>query len=274
MNPQRRPGRKAYLFVTLFAFLLVLFPFVFWYSTWFGRKLSDSEIDRYLADKTRPRRAQHALVQIGERLSRHRDVSRWYAGVIAQSSSPKVELREMAAWIMGQDTRYPPFHQALLTLLGDGEAMVRRNAALALAAFGDPAGREELLGMLRPRTVAAASAGRLKYRVKAGDYVNPGTLLARIGAAEVRATVPGELRALTRTDGAGVRPGDALAEISPDQSEGGHAWEALRALYLVGQPSDLEDCERFTGAKQGIPRRLSDQAAETVQAIRTRAAAR
>jgi hypothetical protein len=41
----KRPGRRAYLLITLFAFLLVLFPFLFWYATWFGRKLSDRDID-------------------------------------------------------------------------------------------------------------------------------------------------------------------------------------------------------------------------------------
>ena len=46
----KRPGRRAYLLITLFAFLLVLFPFLFWYATWFGRKLADREIDEYLAN--------------------------------------------------------------------------------------------------------------------------------------------------------------------------------------------------------------------------------
>ena len=36
--------------------------------------------------------------------------------------------------------------------------------------------------------------------------------------------------------------GDPLADLSADQN---HVWEALRALYLVGQPSDLEDVERY-----------------------------
>ena len=141
----RRPGRKAYLLIALFALLLVLFPFLFWYLTWFGRRLTDSQIDRYFADPSAPRHAQHALVQLGERLSRHQDVSRWYPDVIRQASSPSLELRQTAAWIMGQDPRYQPFHDTLLRLVHDPEPMVRRNAALALAAFGDPAARPELV---------------------------------------------------------------------------------------------------------------------------------
>src|SRR5437764_10843729 len=169
----RRPGRRAYLLITLFALALVLFPLLFWYSTWFGRALSDSDLDRYFADTGKPRHAQHALVQIGERLSRHQDVSRWYPKVIEQASSPNLELRQTAAWIMGQDRGYAPFHEALLRLIHDRAAMVRRNAALSLAGFGDAAARPELVAMLRPYTVTAPAAGTLKYRLKISDYVNP-----------------------------------------------------------------------------------------------------
>lgn len=263
----RRPGRKAYLLIALFALLLVLFPFLFWYLTWFGRKLTDSQIDRYFADPSAPRHAQHALVQLGERLSRHQDVSRWYPDVIQQASSPSLELRQTAAWIMGQDPHYPPFHEALLRLIHDPEPMVRRNAALALAAFGDGAARGELVNMLRPFTIAAPVAGTLRYRLKLGDYVNPGTLVARIGEVEVRAAVPGEVRTLDQNDAASVHPGDSLADLSADQN---HVWEALRALCLVGQAPDLDDVERYLHPVPGMPEALARQASLTRQAIQSR----
>jgi biotin carboxyl carrier protein len=263
----QRPGRRAYLLITLFALLLVLFPFLFWYRTWFGRKLTDSQIDEYLADQSSPRHAQHALVQIGERLSQHRDVSRWYAGIIEQSSNPSLELRQTAAWIMGQDRNYRPFHEALLRLVHDVQPMVRRNAALALARFGDPAARPELLAMLRPSTITATAAGTLKYRLKPGDYVNPGTMVGRIGGVEVRAELPGEVRALDRNDGSAVQPGDPLADLSADKN---HVWEALRALDLVGQSSDLEDVERYQRPISGMPETVQRQAALTIGDIRAR----
>ena len=78
--------------------------------------------------------------------------------------------------------------------------------------------------------------GTLEYRLKLGDYVNPGALIARIGDFEVRSPVPGEIRELDSRDGSSVKPGDPLADLSADP---GHVWEALRALYLVGQPADL-----------------------------------
>ena len=270
MIPNRRPGRKAYLFVTLFVFLLVLFPFLFWYQTWFGRRLSDAEMDRYFADKAKPRHAQHALVQVGERLARHQNASRWYANVLEQVSSPNLELRQTAAWIMGQDRSYAPFHDALLRLIHDSQPMVRRNAALSLSLFGDPAARAELVAMLRPYAVTAPSGGILKYRLKLGDYVNPGTLVARVGDAEVRTAVPGEVRALDRRDGTSVGRGDPVADLSADKN---HVWEALRALYLVGEAPDLEDVERYTHPVPGMPDAVERQALMTAQAIQSRRAA-
>jgi hypothetical protein len=267
MATGRRPGKRAYLMITGFALLLVLFPFLFWYSTWFGRKLTDAEIDRYFADTGKPRHAQHALVQIGERLAAHRDVSRWYPDVLRQAASPSLELRQTAAWIMGQDRNYAPFHDALLRLLQDPQPMVRRNAALALAAFGDAAARPELKAMLLPHTVTAPAGGSVRYRLKLGDYVNPGTLVAHVGSREVRCAVPGEVRDLDQREGSTVRAGDPLVDLGADKN---HVWEALRGLYLVGQPADLEAVERFTHPVPGMPDTVARQAAETADAIRTR----
>jgi len=262
-----RPGRKAYLLISLFALALVLFPFLFWYLTWFGRPLSDSTMDEYFHDKGTPRHAQHALVQLGERLSRGSNISRWYPDVLEQAASPNVDLRQTAAWIMGQVKGYEPFHEALLRLIHDPEAMVRRNAALALAAYGDGSARPELVAMLRPYIVTAPRAGSLKYRLKLGDYVNPGTLIAHIGDTEVRTPVPGEVRSLEQKDGAIVNPGDAVADLSADKN---HVWEALRGLYLVGQAPDLEDVQRYTHPVPGMPDTIQRQAELTAKAIEVR----
>jgi biotin carboxyl carrier protein len=261
------PGRKAYLLIALFAVALVALPFLFWYSTWFGRRLSDSQLDEYFADHDRPRHAQHALVQLGERLSRHQDVSRWYPQVLAESSSGNLELRQTAAWIMGQDRAYEPFHTALRRLVHDPSPMVRRNAALALAAFGDSEARPELIAMLRPSSIAAPIGGEVHYRLKSGDYVNPGTLVARIGTTEVRAEVPGEVRSLDVSEGSRVTSGQAIAEVAADPD---HVWEALRGLYIVGQRPDLEDVRRYTHPAPNVREAVQQQALNTVQAIESR----
>jgi biotin carboxyl carrier protein len=267
MSTSRRPSRKAYLMVTGFAVLLVIFPFLFWYWTWFGRRLSDAQIDDYFADAGKPRHAQHALVQLGERLSSGRNVSRWYPAVLREAASPNRDLRLTAAWIMGQDRNYAPFHEALLGLLHDPDPMVRRNAAPALAAFGDSAARPELVAMLQPFTVTAPVAGTLHWRLKLTDFVNPGTLVAHIGETEVRASVPGEVRELDRKEGAAVKAGDSLVELSPDRS---HVWEALRGLYLVGNASDLDAVDRFTRPVAGMPEVVVRQAQSTREAIQAR----
>ena len=265
-----RPGRKAYLLIALFAVLLVLFPFLFWYQTWFGRKLSDAQISEYFADTSKPRHAQHALVQVGERLGRHQDVSRWYPDILRQASSPGLELRQTAAWIMGQTRGYAPFQEALLRLLHDSEPMVRRNAALALAAWGDASAGPELVAMMRPYTIASPVAGTVKFRLKLGAYVNPGTLVAHVGDTEVRAAVPGEVRSLECNEGATVKAGDPLVDLGADE---GHIWEALRGLYLVGQAGDLEAVERYAHQVPGLSDKVLQQALQTRQAIQARAAA-
>jgi biotin carboxyl carrier protein len=267
-NSSRRPGPKAYLLITLFALLLVLFPFLFWYYTWFGRPLSARDLDEYFADKSKPRHAQQAMSALSDRLARRENVSRWYPKVIEQASSSNLELRETAAWVMGQDATYAPFHEALLKLIHDPEPMVRRNAALGLAVFRDEAARPELVEMLQPHTVRANTGGKLQYRLKLGDYVNPGTLVGHIGGSEVRSAVPGEVRSLDRQEGETVKPGDPVVELGADPN---HVWEALRALVLVGQAADLEAVQRFTRPVQDMPEKVIRQAQETVQAIQGRA---
>jgi hypothetical protein len=265
----RRPSRRAYLFITGFAFLLVLFPFLFWYQTWFGRKLADAEITGYLDNAAvKPRKAQHALVQIGEHLSRGDSRARqWYPKVIELSSNPNVELRQTAAWIMGQDHKYQPFDVALRKLLADTSPMVRRNAALSLTNFGDAASRDELLAMLRPYSIASPAPGAVKYRLKLGEYVNPGTLVGRVGVTEVRSPLPGEVLALKQQEGARVTAGEPLVELSPDKE---HAWEALRGLLRVGRRADLEDVQRYARGIAGMPDRVRQQASLTLQEIESR----
>ena len=129
-EPSRRPGRRAYFLIGLFALALVLFPFLFWYSTWFGRALSDAEMDRYFADREKPRHIQHALVQLGERMS-HGTERR---PLVCQRRRGRPAARawrfarpRRGSW--GRTTTRRPFTR-LLKMLGDPEPMVRRNAAL------------------------------------------------------------------------------------------------------------------------------------------------
>ena len=291
MSPQLQPPAAAtpaatagtlprgWLYFTLIvALLFVLMPFLFWQSTWFGRPLSDAQIESNLADREHPRKAQHALSQIADRIASQNpalraSARRWYPQVVALSSSSVDEIRLTAAWVMGQDNTVAEFHQALLRLLGDPHPMVQRNAALSLVRFGDPAARPMILAMLEPYAVQAPRAGTLTERLKAGDVVNPGTLLGRIQSGEekteIRSQVPGTLDRWRVTSGATVAPGQPVVSITPTAEV---VWEALRALYLTGQPEDLPAIERYARGAVGLPDRVRLQARNTADAIRARSA--
>ena len=81
-------------------------------------------------------------------------------------------------------------------------------------------------------------------------------------AASREGPVPGEVRSLEREEGATVKSGDAVADIGADKN---HVWEALRALYIVGQRADLEAVQRFTRPVPGFPDTVARQAALTAQ---------
>src|SRR5437773_9890125 len=71
-SPHRMSTRTRLLFY-LTAWLIVLLPFLFWWTTWFRRQLSVQQVTQYLPDDKHPRHIQHAHMQIGARI-RRRDV--------------------------------------------------------------------------------------------------------------------------------------------------------------------------------------------------------
>lgn len=270
----RRPAGPI---IAVIPALVVLITFLFWYLTWFGRRLSDHEMDQYLADTSAPHQTQHALSQLADRIARgDTSARRWYPLVLKQAGNKEAGLRLMAAWAMGQDNTSPEFHQALRALAGDPEAAVRWNAALALARFGDPAGEPVLRLMLRPYTVVAPRSGTVSFRVKEQDAVDAGNALARIAtgdgapAVEVRSPLAGKVERRLATDGAKIAAGEAMVLLSPGEQQ---IWESLRGLFLVGQAADLEEVERFARGIPGMSEGIRHQAALTAQAIRQRTAA-
>jgi len=73
-------NRLLFLFT---GWLIVLMPFLFWWNTWFGRQLSATQLTEYLHDEKKPRHIQQALVQIGERITRHdTSAATWYPDLI------------------------------------------------------------------------------------------------------------------------------------------------------------------------------------------------
>ena len=270
---QRKPfgGRWAYA-VLIVALLFVLMPFLFWRATWFGRPLTDEQLQKALADSEHPREIQHALSQIADRILRgDPTVERWYPDVVRLAANNADQIRLTAAWVMGQDNSVPAFHEALLKMLADPQPMVERNAALSLVRFHDAAGRSIIVSMLRPYALPAAEAGVLKERLKPADVINTGTLVAHIWVAgqkrEVRSAVPGTIDRWLVPDGASVNAGQPVLALAPSEDM---VWEALRALYLIGLPEDLPKVDRYARGVEGMSRRIQQQAIETARAIRAR----
>ncbi len=275
------PRNRALFFLT--AWLIVLMPFLFWWNTWFGRQLSGKQIGEFLNDEKHPRHIQHALVQLGERMGRHdASVQPLYSELIRLASHPVEEVRNTDAWVMGLDTSGPGFHETLLKMLQDPSPMVRGNAALSLIRFADASGRPYIVALLQPARIVAPSAGRVTDTDKVGTPIHQGGLIAKLQVdrsavasqngqqtTEVRSPISGRIRTISVAAGTTVVAGSEIASVDPGDEQ---VWEALRALYLVGQPDDLSAIRPYQRELPEISGRLRQQALLTEKAIRDRAA--
>ena len=273
-----KPGmaKKWLVAILVLTFAFVLMPFLLWYMTTFTRPLNDADLASYFADTLHPRREQHALSQIADRIMSPNPGIResakvWYPEVINFSEKGSDELRVTAAWVMGQDNQSPEFHAALSRQLADANPMVQRNAALSLVRFADPGGHALIAGMLAPYTVAAQRSGILSIRLKPGDVINSGTLLAHLtvgsDSTEIRSEVPGTILQWIPSDNTQVKSGDPLLLVDPSPEM---VWESLRALYLIGQMEDLPAVSPYVRGTQGMPPQIQQQAALTAREISAR----
>lgn len=257
--------RRASLPLIIVAVLFIVVPFLTWYGTWFGRDLSDADIAAYLADEKNPRHIQHALSRVEEKIERgDPSARRFYPQVIALTKSPTGEIRKTTAWVMGQDNKSAEFQQALISLLGDSEPLVRRNAALQLVRFGDASGRPELRAMLQPFETKSPIAGIVVSVLAQGSKIGAGGLLARIRDAsnavqEFRSPVDGAIGKLAVKEGDAVAAGQTIVWLTPDRAS---VNDALQALAYVGTKDDLPAIASYAQA---------DASAETTAAAAIRA---
>lgn len=271
-KPRRRMSTRNRVLFFVTGWLIVLMPFLFWWNTWFGRQLSDKQVTEYLQDDKHPRHIQHALVQIGERISRHdATITQWYPQLVALSTYPVDEVRNTDAWVMGQETSASEFHQALLKMLGDPSLTVRGNAALSLVRFGDASGKPQILELLQPAIVTAPQAGKIVDTSTAGTAIHQNGTIAKLQengqTIEVRSPIAGRVRQISADSGQTVTAGQRLATIDPGTDQ---VWEALRALYIIGQPEDLPAVLGYERELSDIPDHVREQAIETEKAIRER----
>ncbi len=269
MSPQNR----ALFFLT--AWLIVLMPFLFWWNTWFGRQLSDKQIGEFLNDEKHPRHIQHALVQLGEHMRRHDPgVKPLYPELIRLAWHPVEEVRNTDAWVMGQDTSGTGFHEALLKMLEDSSPMVRGNAALSLVRFGDASGRAQIVALLQSARIIAPRSGRVTDVDKAGTPIHQGGLVAKLQdgrqTTELRSPMSGRIRTIFVAPGTLIAAGSQIATVDPGD---GQVWEALRALYLIGQTGDLPAIGPYQRELPEISERVRQQALLTEKSIRDRASA-
>jgi len=265
--------QKVLFFAT--GWLIVLMPFLFWWNTWFGRHLSDRQLNEYLHDDKKPRHIQQALVQISERMGQGDPaVKQWYPDLLRLAGYSVEEVRNTDAWVMGQDTFGTGFHETLLKMLADSSPMVRGNAALSLVRFGDATGRPQIVALLQPAQVTAPRAGQIVDADRPGTAIHQGGLLARLQSGdgqvvEIRSQIPGRIRSVAQT-GANVAAGTEVAVVDPGTEQ---VWEALRALYLIGQVDDLEAIRPYTRERPDISNDVRKQALETQQVIWIRSGA-
>jgi hypothetical protein len=265
-------SRNQKLLFFLTAWLICLMPFLFWWNTWFGRKLSDQQLTEYLHDTKKPRHIQQALVQVGERIT-HQDATakQWYPDLVRLASDPVEEVRNTDAWVMGQDPSGAGFHQTLLSMLADASQMVRGNAALSLVRFGDATGRPQILALLQPAQITSPESGRIIDADRPGTAIHLGGLIAKLQygdkqVAEIRSPIPGRIRSVAGT-GANIAAGAEVAVVDPAHDQ---VWEALRALFIVGQPDDLSAIRPYERDVPDISNDVRRQAQETDQAIQKR----
>ncbi|MGA8867192.1 MAG: hypothetical protein WB510_09495 [Candidatus Sulfotelmatobacter sp.] len=272
-KPKRSMSRTQKILFFAVGWLIVLMPFLFWWSTWFGRTLSDRQLTEYLQDTKKPRHIQQALVQVSERISRHdAAVTQWYPEVVKLAGDPVEEVRNTDAWVMGQDTSGAGFHETLLKMLNDSSPMVRGNAALSLVRVGDATGRPQIVALLQPARILAPQSGRIVDSDRPGTAIHQGGLIAQLEYSpgqrvEVRSPIPGRIRSVAGT-GANVAAGAEIAVVDPASEQ---VWEALRALYLVGQVEDLPAIRPYERDLPDISDDVRKQAVETERAITEKA---
>lgn len=151
--------------------------------------------------------------------------------------------------------------------------MVRGNAALSLVRFGDSTGRPQIVAQLQPAQITAPAAGTIVDTDRPGTAIHQGGLVAKLKTdessqpLEVRSPIPGRIRSVAQP-GAKIASGAEIAVIDPGTEQ---VWEALRALYLMGQPDDLPAIRPYERDVPDVSNDVRQQAQETEKAIEARA---
>ena len=111
-----KPGmaKKWLVAILVLTFAFVLMPFLLWYMTTFTRPLNDADLASYFADTLHPRRAQHALSQIADRIMNpnigiRESAKIWYPEVIRFRSREAMNCESPQPGSWGRTTSRPNF---------------------------------------------------------------------------------------------------------------------------------------------------------------------
>ncbi len=128
------------------------------------------------------------------------------------------------------------------------------------------------MALLQPAVINAPQSGHIVDSDRPGTAVHQGGLIAKLQygngqTQELRSPIPGRIRSAAQT-GANVTGGAEIAVVDPATEQ---VWEALRALYLVGQVEDVPAVRLYQRDLPDISNDVRQQATETERAILARA---
>jgi len=117
------------------------------------------------------------------------------------------------------------------------------------------------------------TSGRIVDSDRPGTPIHQGGLLAKLQdqhgqTVEVRSPIPGRIRSVAQA-GANLTAGAEVAVVDPATEQ---VWEALRALYIIGQLDDLPAVRAYERELPEVSKDVRQQAMETEKAIRSRSA--
>ncbi len=233
--------------------------------------LSDTQLRAFLRDDADPGGIVYALTQIREQAQHGQRVDAWAPELLRLSSHPAEDVRHNVADLMGLEPSRPDFHRTLLEMLRSQTVLVRNSAALALVAFGDASGREQIASMLEPSLVDAPRPGHVQTVAKEGASVAHGEVIVRLQsggtAFDVLSPVSGRIRSLSVDNGDLVSGGTRIAVVEPGPEE---VLAALRALEKVGKPQDVTAIMTIANS-EAVPEAVRTQAKLTQEKIMQRA---
>jgi len=128
---------------------------------------------------------------------------------------------------------------------------------------------------LQPAQITAPETGRIVDADRPGTAIHQGGLIAKLQSEhgeiiEIRSPISGRIRSVAQP-GANVAAGAEIAVVDPASEQ---VWEALRALYIVGQLQDLDAIRPYERALPDVSNDVRQQALATEKAIQARAGAK